>query len=88
MKIKGVEVPAHLNDAVKAINKLYFEANKEHIKEAQKRYRQKNKGVPKTEEEKQKIRDYANNYYQTKLKEKLKAKRDNKKTQESSTQEI
>lgn len=90
MKIKGIEVPEDLMYAVKEINKLYFEANKEHIKEAQKRYREKTKSIPKSEEQLQKIRDYANNYYQTKLKDKLKQKRDLKKslaTQESPTQE-
>ena len=88
MKIKGIEVPTHLNDAVKEINRMYFEANKENIKEAQKRYRQKTKNIPKTEEEKQKIRDYANNYYQTKLKAKKQDKQEVEKTQESPTEKI
>jgi hypothetical protein len=63
--------------------KQYYEVNKENIKEAQKRYKQKNEGVPKTEEEKQKIRDYANNYYQTKIKAKKQDKQEVEKTQES-----
>lgn len=48
----------------KNIQKEYFQTHKESIKQAQRKYRAK----PKTELQKQSIRDKANKYYQEKIK--------------------
>jgi hypothetical protein len=57
-------LPEELQVAAKQIRHIYYEQNKASIQQSQKKYREKEK----TEEQRQKTRDYANSYYNKKIK--------------------
>jgi len=58
-------LPEELQIAAKQIRHLYYEQHKTNILQSQKKYRTKEK----TDEQKQKIKNYANEYYHKKIKE-------------------
>jgi hypothetical protein len=58
------ELPENLKKAATEARRLYYEHHKEKIRESQKKYRDR----AKSEEEKVKMREYANKYYNDKIK--------------------
>jgi hypothetical protein len=58
------DLPQELQQVAKQIRHLYYESHKDKIKESQKKYRNREK----SEEDKQKLRNYANTYYKEKVK--------------------